>query len=383
MIFHRIFLVFLVVVVHADYRDPIYPIENPCLAILTRLAQVSADFLNCAVTRSRPFRLCEGCVTSYGELFDLINLLTKTYSDLDRTITCQQFLESYDSIQLVAQMITFVDNVWSTSFCLRGRIVRWVLFENERMEKGKAGLMRSQKDDILRDDITRTIEQEKKGRRERANINACKMKNPEDSSPSTSNRSHHRCIASFHDVNGTIYSNLTTDTVDFFNKKVKFDLCLYNATGQIVPTVPIDLNVTANTSVCSACVTTYNDLNDLFLKMTQENEGVCMDLVDTMNYTRLLWSKIYACRRHDPDYMAVIGISVFIPTLVLVFYVSAVFKGKRKLDKRNKKRFHHDFFLQANEKKKNYLDVKKRLPRRLAANARVDTQTWLWSNPNE
>jgi hypothetical protein len=47
-----------------------------------------------------------------------------------------------------------------------------------------------------------------------------------------------------------------------------------------------------------------------------------------MNYTRLLWSKIYECRRHDPDYMAVIGISLFIPTIVFVFYVSALFKGK-------------------------------------------------------
>jgi len=47
-----------------------------------------------------------------------------------------------------------------------------------------------------------------------------------------------------------------------------------------------------------------------------------------MNYTRLLWSKIYECRRDDPDYMAVIGISCFIPTIVFVFYVSALFKGK-------------------------------------------------------
>ena len=70
-----------------------------------------------------------------------------------------------------------------------------------------------------------------------------------------------------------------------------------------------------------------------------------MDIVDTvgdevggfslispcsqMNYTRLLWSKIYECRRHDPDYVAVIGISFFIPTVVFVFYVTALFKGKK------------------------------------------------------
>jgi hypothetical protein len=48
-----------------------------------------------------------------------------------------------------------------------------------------------------------------------------------------------------------------------------------------------------------------------------------------MNYTRLLWSKIYECRKLDPDYMAIIGISVFIPTIVFVFYVSVLFKGKK------------------------------------------------------
>jgi hypothetical protein len=58
-----------------------------------------------------------------------------------------------------------------------------------------------------------------------------------------------------------------------------------------------------------------------------------------MNYTRLLWSKIYECRRHDPDYMAVIGISFFIPTIVFVFYVSALFKGKDILARRDKNHF--------------------------------------------
>ena len=144
-----------------------------------------------------------------------------------------------------------------------------------------------------------------------------------------------------------------------------------------------------------------------------------MDLVDTvredffvplfakekclqMNYTRLLWSEIYACRRHDPDYMAVIGISVFIPTLVLVFYVSAVFKGK---EKKNRTFSKESFFgFSSGERKEKKLSrrklnlvvhvrdqlvfssvpfAEKRLPHRIAANARVDTQTWLWSNPTE
>lgn len=79
----RKFIVFFsfIVSIQSDFRDPIYPVENPCLAILTRLSQVSSDFLSCAVSRSRPFKLCEGCVTSYGELQDLIDLLTRVKTD--------------------------------------------------------------------------------------------------------------------------------------------------------------------------------------------------------------------------------------------------------------------------------------------------------------
>jgi hypothetical protein len=115
--------------------DPIYPVQNACLAILDRLSDMSSTFLNCAVSRSRPFKLCEGCVDHYARLQDLIGLLDKvcldfiaklfflfclflkTYSDMDRKITCKQFLESYDSIQIVAQLISFVQNIWNLSFC--------------------------------------------------------------------------------------------------------------------------------------------------------------------------------------------------------------------------------------------------------------------------
>ena len=61
--------------INGDYNDPIYPVVNPCLSILDRLSDKSASFLNCAVSRSRPFKLCEGCVDYYARLQDLISLL--------------------------------------------------------------------------------------------------------------------------------------------------------------------------------------------------------------------------------------------------------------------------------------------------------------------
>jgi len=275
--------------INGNYDDPIYPVENPCLAILDRLSDTSSAFLNCAISRARPFKLCEGCVDYYARLQDLISLLDTTYSDVDRKITCKLFLESFDSIQVVAQLISFLENIWNSSFC--------------------------------------------------------------DS-----------CFAGYKDTNGTVNYSLAETTKEFIQKKLNFDLCVFNATGHMIPIIPIDDNVTLNTNVCTQCLTTYNDINDFFIRLTQEStNGVCMDIVDTMNYTRLLWSDIYKCRRNDPDYMAVIGISFFIPTIVFVFYVSALFKGQRKQKK---------------------LSPQKRLPPHSTTAAIVGARTWLWSHPN-
>ena len=61
--------------INGNYYDPIYPVQNPCLAILDRLSDTSSAFLNCAISRARPFKLCEGCVSYYARLEDLVNLL--------------------------------------------------------------------------------------------------------------------------------------------------------------------------------------------------------------------------------------------------------------------------------------------------------------------
>lgn len=65
--------------IHAavEYNGTIYPVENVCLAILDRLSDASAAFLDCAVKRARPVRLCEGCVDAYARLQNLIQLLDR------------------------------------------------------------------------------------------------------------------------------------------------------------------------------------------------------------------------------------------------------------------------------------------------------------------
>lgn len=63
--------------IYVNNGDPIYPVQNPCLAILDRLSDTSSAFLNCAVSRARPFKLCEGCVDNYARFQDLVGLLDK------------------------------------------------------------------------------------------------------------------------------------------------------------------------------------------------------------------------------------------------------------------------------------------------------------------
>nr|AKL90188.1 osteopetrosis associated transmembrane protein [Macrotrachela sp. MM] len=331
----KIFIFYLFIqLINGNYSDPIYPVQNPCLAILDRLSDMSAAFLNCAVSRARPFKLCEGCVDNFARLQDLIGLLDKTFSDIDKKITCKQFLESYDSIQIVAQLISFVQNIWSSSFC----DICNALTEKEKNDTFYEYIIYRSYYSISR-----------KRRFIIDSIKMCTFKK------FVSKIAIFCCITHYNDINGT----------------------------RMVPIIPIDLNVTLNTNVCTVCLATYNDINDFFLQMTQETKhGVCMDIVDTMNYTRLLWSKIYECRRHDPDYMAVFGISFFIPTLVFVFYVSALFKGKNFIFVEVYVKNYEIFFFDLGERKQKKLSRQKRLSPHSTNAALVGTRTWLWSNPN-
>jgi len=51
----------------------------------------------------------------------------------------------------------------------------------------------------------------------------------------------------------------------------------------MIPIIPVDLNITLNTTVCTVCLNVYNDINEFFLQLTQgENKRVCMDIVDSV-----------------------------------------------------------------------------------------------------
>lgn len=111
----------------------------------------------------------------------LMCFFLQTHSDTEKKITCKSFLESFDSIQVVAQLISFVENIWKSSFC------------DSKFKK-------------FRSDIV-------------------------------SNRSMIFCVdcfAEYNDINGTVTYTLANITKTFIQKKIQFDLCIFNATGVCV-----------------------------------------------------------------------------------------------------------------------------------------------------
>ncbi|XP_060065125.1 osteopetrosis-associated transmembrane protein 1-like [Ylistrum balloti] len=127
------------------------------------------------------------------------------------------------------------------------------------------------------------------------------------------------------DGNGTVIYQYSKDTTEFMGKYKTVSRCLrhYQSNGN------------SNDSVCEVCRGNYTDLNTFYKKVrSAKNDLVCMDLVDMMNYTRLMWGQQLHCSRHSPDDAIVVIIAFLLLTLPVLFYVGAryfVTRTKRKL----------------------------------------------------
>ncbi|XP_021345047.1 osteopetrosis-associated transmembrane protein 1-like [Mizuhopecten yessoensis] len=127
------------------------------------------------------------------------------------------------------------------------------------------------------------------------------------------------------DVNGTVVYKYSKDTMEFMDKYKVVSTCLRHNPAQ----------GDGNDSVCEVCRGNYTQLNSFFKKVrAAKKDSVCMDLVDMMNYTRLMWGQQLHCSRHSPDDAVVVVIAVALLALPVVFYVGAryfVVRTKRKL----------------------------------------------------
>lgn len=125
------------------------------------------------------------------------------------------------------------------------------------------------------------------------------------------------------DENGTVLYSLTEKTQEFLNAYSNFSDC-----------VPHVTNVTTNKTVCDVCKPYYRKMNSLFTEFQTANpQHVCMDIVDMMNYTRLLWGGSLNCRNIHHSYKVVIPVSVGLMIIPVVFYVVLGVYGTKRTRK--------------------------------------------------
>ncbi|XP_074657580.1 osteopetrosis-associated transmembrane protein 1-like [Tubulanus polymorphus] len=86
-----------------------------------------------------------------------------------------------------------------------------------------------------------------------------------------------------------------------------------------------------NHSACDICRKPYNELNKFYEELEQKfKKAVCMDMVDTMNYTRYTWSADFQCTVKKKDMASIISLTGFFCLLPIAFYVGTKLHGSRQ-----------------------------------------------------
>lgn len=117
------------------------------------------------------------------------------------------------------------------------------------------------------------------------------------------------------DKNGTVVYSLSESTKRFLHLYENISQCI--DWNQNI-TIPVEK---ANITVCDICLESYTDINAHFKNlMKNTSHHVCMDLVDMMNYTRLMWGKTLHCSRRFPDDLPIILMASFLGCVPIVFY---------------------------------------------------------------
>uniref|UniRef100_A0A3Q3X3K7 Uncharacterized protein n=1 Tax=Mola mola TaxID=94237 RepID=A0A3Q3X3K7_MOLML len=84
-----------------------------------------------------------------------------------------------------------------------------------------------------------------------------------------------------------------------------------------------------HTELCKNCKASYKDLNELYGRM-EKNSTMCIDIEDSMNMTRRLWSKNFNCSVPREETVPVIAVSSFMLFLPIIFYLSSFLHSEQK-----------------------------------------------------
>ncbi|KAJ0179798.1 hypothetical protein K1T71_004389 [Dendrolimus kikuchii] len=103
---------------------------------------------------------------------------------------------------------------------------------------------------------------------------------------------------------------------------------MYNSTMQCIDHWKPSTN---SSEVCEQCMQNYLELNNFYNNMSTDSvglEGVCVDVVDSMNASRYIWSKTLNCckLRQSPETVFLVCTGI-IASLPLIFYLTVRFCG--------------------------------------------------------
>ncbi|ODM89041.1 Osteopetrosis-associated transmembrane protein 1 [Orchesella cincta] len=126
-----------------------------------------------------------------------------------------------------------------------------------------------------------------------------------------------KCDSCFRKLdNGTLTNNATEEVRQFVTDYERTKGCFDDW---------LNANITGlNQTACDACKPYYDQMNNKYMEIGElYGENVCVDVLDTMNITRELWSELFQCvPERKAEFWLHIGFGI-VATIPLIFYFLA------------------------------------------------------------
>ncbi|XP_036356312.1 osteopetrosis-associated transmembrane protein 1 isoform X2 [Octopus sinensis] len=120
--------------------------------------------------------------------------------------------------------------------------------------------------------------------------------------------------------------SVTEDKVELNNKTVKF----IDSYKEMIAC--FENNTLNQMNICQACIESYKKLNSDFRTIEDySSPSICMDVMDMMNYTRLLWSQDCPTKNRQDNTVLTVSVSVSLIIITVIYYVCMYLIGKGKL----------------------------------------------------
>lgn len=134
----------------------------------------------------------------------------------------------------------------------------------------------------------------------------------------------HNCYNCTVDKNGTTVYKATEQTLEMLKKIDEVQDCFRDFAEDSAN----------NETVCKVCKSLYSSANKYY-NMLDDDEMLCSDLEDSMNYTRRMWSKKFKCTIAVRTDLVIYGMSIAMAFLPALLYIGAFVYGKIQDKKRS------------------------------------------------